>query len=504
MPRQTGSPRDTGSTTSVQMSWAHGGPGRGERQAGLILLYTPSFSQLPAGYALRGDDMVIGREAGTDLCVPSRAISRQHARISRRDGRWVLTDLGGRNGTIVNGELVEEVPLADRDEIRIGDAIFKLVEDDAPGYLRHRIDRTLVPDAAPGKRPPSAPPSHGRVIGGYQIQRLVAELGKVAVSELPVMLLGESGTGKEVFAQELHERSGRSGLFQAVNCAAIPPTLIEAELFGHRKGAFSGADRDRPGLIRAANGGTLFLDEIGDMPLEAQAKLLRVLQSKEVLPIGAAQAEHVDVRIACATHRDLRKLQRDERFRGDLFARLKVYELRLPALRERKEDLFALCRAFAARHGRPNALVSFPFMTGILHYDFPFNVRELESLIKRWTAVASGPELDAEHLTDEIKELMKTYGQPRATTAEPQAPRTAVAAQPAESGTPGSAMAQRQSGPPSEQALRELLTRHHGNIAAVGRELGKERVQVHRWLRRYGIDVGEYRSIDGSAAGGES
>ncbi|HWO26110.1 MAG TPA: sigma 54-interacting transcriptional regulator [Kofleriaceae bacterium] len=458
------------------MSWAHGGPGRGGGHAGLILLYTPSYSQLPAGYVLRGDAMVIGRDDHADLCVPSRAISRQHARLSRQGDRWVLADLGGRNGTIVNGELIGEaggeVVLEHHDEIHIGDAIWKFVEDDAPGYLRHRID------GAPG-----------RIIGGYQIQRLAAELGKVAASDLSVLILGESGTGKEVFAQELHERSGRSGPLQAVNCAAIPATLIEAELFGHRRGAFSGADRDRPGLIRAANGGTLFLDEIGDMPLEAQAKLLRVLQSKEVLPIGASQAERVDVRIVCATHRDLRKLQGDERFRGDLFARLNEYSLKLPALRERKEDCFALCRAFAARHGRPDALVSFPFMTGVLHYDFPYNVRELEALIKRWAAVASGPELGAEHLTDEIKELMKTYGLPRAAGAERPAPRPSAAVPPAES--------PRQSGPPSEQSLRELLTRHQGNIAAVGRELGKDRVQVHRWLRRYGIDVSEYRPPDG-------
>ena len=497
MPRQTGAPHDAGSTTSVQMSWAHGGPGRGERQAGLILLYTPNYSQLPAGYVLRGNDTVIGREDDADICVPSRAVSRQHARISRQGGRWGLADLGGRNGTIVNGALVGEatgeVVLEDYDEIHIGDAIFKFVEDDAPGYLRHRIAGALVSDAAPGAKPLSAPPSPGRVTGGYQIQRLVAELGKVAVSDLSVLILGESGTGKEVFAQELHERSGRRGLFQAVNCAAIPTTLIEAELFGHRRGAFSGADRDRPGLIRAANGGTLFLDEIGDMPLEAQAKLLRVIQSKEVLPVGASQAERVDVRIVCATHRDLRKLQRDEHFRGDLFARLNEYSVRLPALRERKEDLFALCRALAERHGRPGALVSFPFMTGVIHYDFPYNVRELESLIKRWAAVASGPELGAEHLTDEIKEQMKAYGQPRAADAEPPTVGTAVGGQPAESGTPGSAAGSRQSGPPSEQALRELLARHQGNIAAVGRELGKERVQVHRWLRRYGIDVSEYR-----------
>ena len=493
MSRQPGSPRDAGShTKSIQMSWAHGGPGGVERQAGLVLLYTPTYGQLPPGHVLHDDEMVIGRDASADVCVPSRAISRQHARISRRDDRWVLADLGGRNGTIVNGERIGEVVLEHRDEIHIGDAIFKFVEDDALGYLRYRIDGAYMA-SADGE---SAPPSLGRIIGGYQIQHLAAESARAAASDLSVLILGESGTGKEVFAQELHERSGRRGPLQAVNCAAIPSTLIESELFGHRRGAFSGADRDRPGLIRAAHGGTLFLDEIGDMPLEAQGMLLRVLQSKEVLPVGASHAERVDVRIVCATHRDLRKLQQSESFRGDLFARLNEYSLRLPALRERKEDIFALCHAFAARHGRPGPLMSFPFMTGIIHYDFPYNVRELEALIKRWAAIASGPELDVEHLTDEIKERMKTYGRPRPAAAAPETPRPAAVAKQSESSAPGSAMAPRQGGPPSEQSLRELLARHGGNIAAVGRELGKDRVQVHRWLRRYGIDVSEYRSGD--------
>jgi DNA-binding NtrC family response regulator len=514
MSRQAGSPHDTGSSTqSLQIAWTTGAFNGVERQAGLVLLYTPNYIQWPPGYVLRAEEMVIGRDADADICVPSRAISRRHARISRRNGRWVLTDLGGRNGTIVNGELTGKITLEHGDEIRMGDAIFKFVASDALGYLRYRIDGAHLGDAADGEVLPEAPPGRGRIIGGYQIQRLATELGKVAMSELSLLILGESGTGKEVFAQELHERSGRRGLFQAVNCAAIPATLIESELFGHRRGAFSGADRDRPGLIRAAHGGTFFLDEIGDMPLEAQAKLLRVLQSKEVIPVGASQAERVDVRIVCATHRDLRKLQQNESFRGDLFARLNEYSVRLPALRERKEDIFALCRAFAARHGRPGVLMSFPFMTGLLHYDFPFNVRELEALIKRWVATARGAELDAAHLTDEIKERMKSYGRPRSTAVEQATLRPGGAPELAEDRAPASAMPSRQDeapaaegsvaercgatgvfdGTPSEPSLRELLAQHRGNIAAVGRALGKDRKQVHRWVLRYGIDLSEYR-----------
>src|SRR5690606_24172726 len=148
-------------------------------------------------------------------------------------------------------------------------------------------------------------------VGGYRMDRIVAELERVAPSELGVLVLGPSGTGKEVVARELHRLSGRQGPFCAVNCAAIPAHLIESELFGWKRGAFSGADRDRVGLVRAAHRGTLLLDEIGDMPLDAQAKLLRVLQTKEVLPLGGTQPERVDVRFVAATHQDLARLQRE-------------------------------------------------------------------------------------------------------------------------------------------------------------------------------------------------
>ena len=315
-----------------------------------------------------------------------------------------------------------------------------------------------------------------------------------------------------MFAHQLHEWSGRRGAFQAVNCAAIPANLLESELFGYKRGAFSGADRDKIGIVRAADGGTLFLDEIGDMPAEAQAKLLRVIQSKEVVPIGATQPERVDVRIVCATHRDLHKLQQAGTFRGDLYARLNEYAMLLPPLRERKEDVYALCRAMLVRHGRPELGLTFPYMTGLLHYDYPFNVRELEAFIKRACALCDGGALDAQHLPDEIKELMQRY-------AVRKAPGTGEAAKPARvdgsshrhathDGAPSpqdtgaSRVAHAPPGPPAhheplrvptEQELRALLTHHRGNVAAVGRELGKERMQVHRWMKRYGIDVNEFR-----------
>lgn len=449
------------------------GPSGAGTRAGLVLLYAPSFEQFAPAYLLSDADLIIGRDPASDICVPEAAVSRQHARVRYAEGHWTLRDLGGRNGTLVDGAFIEEVALEPLHEIRIGDAIFKYVEAGAESYVGSRIDGAQL-DERGSPRPAKGKPR--ALVGGYQIDHLVSLVDRVAPSEISVVILGESGTGKEVLARHLHQVSGRRGAFQAINCAAIPPNLLESELFGYKRGAFTGADRDKPGLFRAADQGTVFLDEIGDLPLEAQAKLLRVLQSREVLPVGATVAERVDVRIVCATHRDLPKLQRQGQFRGDLYARLNEYSVTLPPLRERKEDIFMLCRALLARHGRPQMGMSVAFMTGLLHYDFPFNVRELESLIKRAIALCDGAVLDAPHLPDTITQLMQSYGK--------RQPASAHAAQPAIA---------RQSVVPTEDQLRERLSFHRGNVAAVGREFGKERMQVHRWMKRYGITAEDFR-----------
>jgi sigma-54 dependent transcriptional regulator, acetoin dehydrogenase operon transcriptional activator AcoR len=326
---------------------------------------------------------------------------------------------------------------------------------------------------APARR--LAATQHG-LTGGFQMDRIAKELLKVGPSELSILLLGESGTGKEVAARQLHDASGRRGDFCAVNCAAIPANLIESELFGYKRGAFSGAERDKPGIVRAAHGGTLLLDEIGDMPLAAQAKLLRVLQAREVLPIGATRPEPVDVRVICATHRDLRHMQRENTFRGDLFARLNDYQVRLPPLRERKEDIYLLLKTFLLRHGGADLEPSFRFMTALLHYDWPFNVRELEACAKRCIALADSHRLDVAHLPSAIREEMDSYG--KLGGGQPMHVEPAHGARAAT---------------PDERALRELLARHGGNIAAVGRELGKARMQIHRWLKRYEISLEDYR-----------
>ena len=443
-----------------------------EARPGLVLLYAPRFEELAPAYPFFTSEIVLGRDATCSICIPDQAVSRNHARIEASGDDWVLRDLSSRNGTIVGGRYVTDHRLRDLDEIRIGDAIFKFVEEGAAAYAPFRIDGLRTRGAAPSVV--------ADLVGGHQIDAIARDIDAIAKAELSCMILGETGTGKEVVAGAIHRLSGRKGSLQAINCAAIPHNLLESELFGYRRGAFSGADRDKPGLIKLAEGGTLFLDEIGDMPLEAQAKLLRVLQSKEVFPLGATTAEHVDVRVACATHQNLRERVREGRFRGDLFARLNEHAVVLPPLRRRKEDIYLLAKTFAARHGRPDVGLTFSFMLALVHYDWPYNVRELESCIKRGLALTGGAPLDAKHLPQDVADHMKEYGDKK---RAPSPSQTTEADEPVPKRTA-----------PTEAELRALLQRHQGNVAAVGRELGKERMQIHRWLKKYGISLDGYRS----------
>jgi transcriptional regulator with PAS, ATPase and Fis domain len=455
------------------------GPPEAHLSPGLVLLYARNYEQFHPAYPFAKPAVVIGRDPAADVCVPEQAVSRYHARITRQGDRWVLSDLGSRNGTMVDGAFVTaDVELEHLHEIRVGDAIFKFVAAAAEHYGMAHIDG----------RPLGAhrPRAIDALVGGWQMSHIADELERIAPTQLSCVILGETGTGKEVAARELHRVSGRRGSLQAINCTAIPHNLLESELFGYRRGAFSGADRDKPGLITLANGGTLFLDEIGDMPLEAQAKLLRVLQSREVFPLGATAPERVDVRVVCATHRNLNKEVKEGRFRGDLFARVSEHVVVLPPLRERKEDILRLSNLFRDRYGGQHVAFSFSFMVALLHYDWPFNVRELESCIKRAVALADTQTIDSAQLPEAIASLMREYGQPLARPAS-----ASVAPPLAPLPSPAHASARRPA--PTEDELRALLSRHRGNVAAVGRELGKERMQVHRWMKRYGISIEDYR-----------
>jgi DNA-binding NtrC family response regulator len=257
------------------------------------------------------------------------------------------------------------------------------------------------------------------------MQRIFEQVRAVAGSEASVLLIGESGTGKELVARAIHQNSARRDRpFVPVNCAAIPENLLESELFGHEKGAFTGADRRRKGLFAEANGGTLFLDEIGDIPLPLQAKLLRALQERTVRPVGGSQEIHLDVRVVSATHQDLTTMVAEGRFREDLYYRLAVIPLRLPSLRERGEDITILAMHFleraAASLGKDLKGFDDEARAWLLGHRWPGNVRELENIVERAATLASGPLLGLGDLHIEFA-APTSAGSTRPTLAELEA-----------------------------------------------------------------------------------
>ena len=269
------------------------------------------------------------------------------------------------------------------------------------GLVKHALELNNTERAAPA---PLAPEQAARLLGDSpSMDVLRATIGKVARSQAPVYILGESGVGKELVARTIHAQSARApGAFVPVNCGAIPSELMESEFFGNKKGSFSGAHADKPGLFQAAHGGTLFLDEVAELPLQMQVKLLRAIQEKSIRPVGAATEVPVDVRILSATHKDLGELVEDGRFRHDLYYRINVIELRVPPLRERRSDLPALAASILARlartHGRPTPLLAPSALDALAHYGFPGNVRELENILERALALAEEDRIGASDL----------------------------------------------------------------------------------------------------------
>lgn len=277
------------------------------------------------------------------------------------------------------------------------------------------IEREQAPQQTPPERPATrgeALPVHDSDIGIIgscaPMQDLYGKIRKVAPTDSTVLIQGESGTGKELVARALHNLSRRvKAPMISVNCAAIPETLIESELFGHEKGAFTGASASRTGLVEAADGGTLFLDEIGELPLEAQARLLRVLQEGEIRRVGSVQSQKVNVRLIAATHRDLKTLAKTGQFREDLYYRLNVISLRLPPLRERSNDVLEIARVFLARQsnrmGREAMHFSQEAELAIRHYSWPGNVRELENAIERAVILSEKNEIEPDLLGIDIE-----------------------------------------------------------------------------------------------------
>jgi DNA-binding NtrC family response regulator len=323
---------------------------------------------------------------------------------------------------------------------------------------------------------------HEIVWKGEAMRRVMGQLERVAASETRVCILGETGTGKELVARTIHERSARAaGPFVTLNCAAVPAELIESELFGHEKGSFTGASGRHIGKFEQADQGTIFLDEIGDMPLNMQAKLLRVLEEGEVERIGGDKPVAVNVRVVVATHRDLEGRVREERFRQDLFHRIYVFPLRLPPLRERREDIPALVEHFAAQVCAQNGWKPVPFaseaMEALASHAWPGNVRELRNMVERLMLLASDGQVDL-------------------ATVQMALPKTSSGAAIA-IGTGAGPLAERVQSYEREVILSELKRSHH-NMSLAAKALGLERSHLYKKAEQLGIDLRALRREQGT------
>ena len=316
-------------------------------------------------------------------------------------------------------------------------------------------------------------------------------LTRIAPTDASVLVLGESGTGKEVAARSIHALSPRARApFVAINCGALPPDLLESELFGHKRGAFTGAHRDKDGVFAAAEGGTLFLDEIGDAPLAVQVKLLRVLQERTYVPVGATEPVNADVRIVAATNRDLRADMDAGRFREDLFYRLHVVPLAMPALRDRKDDIPLLADVFltrvAARHDLVSPHLGHDALHVLLEHDWPGNVRELANVVEGAALLSTDGVVRAAHV---IAVMPKRSAAVSSAQAAPSSLTTRAL------GGPSDALPQLREAREAFDRLylEEVLRRAQGNVSAAAKAAGRNRTDFYELLRRYEIDVSAYR-----------
>ncbi|MBA3459191.1 MAG: sigma 54-dependent Fis family transcriptional regulator [Deltaproteobacteria bacterium] len=412
------------------------------------------------------DEVTIGRGTAAsatrrdrvlDLRRIDRWMSSVHVRLRRNGAGFQIEDGGSKNGTLVNGTRTSEALLQDGDVIGVGQTLL-LFRDRVPTSVRAPLDvdtSELQPRvAALATLSPEL---------GVMFDALIA----VGSSAVPVLVYGETGTGKEGIARAVHALSHRKGPCVAVNCGALPTALVASELFGYRAGAFSGATEDRPGLARSADGGTLFLDEIGDLPEVAQTALLRVLQEREVLPLGATRAIPIDLRVVAATHRDLAAAVAKGTFRADLFARLRGFTARLPPLRERREDFGLIVAAVLRRHA-PDEGEHVTFTStaarALIEHPWPHNIRELERRLVTAVALARGTPIERDQLFEEPDEI----------PAEP------AAADGADAG--------------DRDALVAALLATGGNIVQTARRLGTHPRQVYRWIDRHAISLAELRT----------
>jgi DNA-binding NtrC family response regulator len=415
-----------------------------------------------AGASANGD----GAPAVHSAVLNDTLVSGHHARIVKAaGGGHELHDLGSKNGTWVDNLRVEgRAPLRDGALIFIGNhvGIFRLVSALQAEAIKSELVNPLGPVA-------TASPT---------LSLACDRLRRLAASDSELLILGETGAGKEVYARAVHLASGRKGRFVAINCGAIPRELVESELFGYRQGAHSTAHQAKAGLIEEAEGGTLFLDEIGEMTGEAQIKLLRFLQDRELTPLGSTRPRRIDVRVIAATNRTAPGSAGKAAggLRDDIVARLGAAPIHLPPLRQRIEDLGVLIAHFL--RATPDVKLEQPAFRALALHGWPLNVRELEKVMTTAailaTSLATGGKTIA--LRDLPEPIARAAGVP---VAVPAAAPSVV---------------RKVGGPsPTPEQLEELLRRYDGNVADVSRELGKHRAAVWRWLKKFGIGPQKYR-----------
>jgi DNA-binding NtrC family response regulator len=395
----------------------------------------------------------IGREpdglADRVLVVDDPRVSRCHARLTCARDELLISDERSRNGLFVNGRRVEQQTLGVGDVVRLGDTVL-LVGRGGAGDSDDDDDALEIVGRSP------------------VLRELRLTIERVAPSELPVVVVGATGTGKDLVVRALHARSGRRGPLLAVNCAALPGTLVENALFGHKKGSYTGATSAEDGAFARAREGTLFLDEIGDLSLEAQPKLLRALENREVTPIGAVEPVATDVRVVVATHVPLEAAMKEGKFREDLYARLAGVVIKVPTLAERKEDVLLLLQRFLPADLRDRPMTA-DFVESLLAYHWPRNVRELQKLAERLPVLH--PDAPCWHVTM-LDDDMRLFARGER-AVEPEPPR----------------------GPPSREELIALLERCGGNVARVARLAQRSRKQIYRWMDRHCIARGAGRPI---------
>ena len=398
--------------------------------------------------------VVVGSEGGCTLVIKDAGVSRRHCEISLSPAGPVVRDLGSKNGTFIGGV----------DRVRLIEAQLM------PGAIVSVGGATLtvVADGAGRQIPLSPRPYFGEAVGAsVPMRALFAELERAANSEEPIVLLGESGTGKEVLAHAIHQASPRRDeTMQVLDCTATPRALIESYLFGHAKGAFTGAAQAHQGLFAKAHGGTLFLDEVGELPIEVQPTLLRVLETRQVFPLGGGDPSDADVRLIAATHRDLRAEVKAGTFREDLFYRLVVVEAMVPALRDHKDDIPLLVERFLQKQQPPKSLADLPAHALELFraHSWPGNVRELRNTVARLMLF---PELGADAIGSAGSSRPVALGSLAGLTLRD---------------------AREQLVDGFERAfVAEKLRANGGNVSAAAKAMGVSRQLVHRLMARYDL-----------------